>query len=208
VADVPANKRQQQAAATQEQLISAAREVFEERGYQAATVGAITERARTAHGTFYLYFRNKEDAFCQVMTGVSAELMREATARWDRDPHAGVEAGMRGFLTVFAANGGVWRALLEGAFQSERVMEVWLQIRQGFVDRLTGLFETQQRTGEVRAFDPVLVANALGSMAEWFAFTHLVMGQPPTDDGSIERSVQVLTDLWHHAVWGEVPEVP
>ena len=71
-------KRQQQAAATQEQLLDAARDVFAERGYQATTVGAITTRANTAHGTFYLYFRNKQDAFAAVMTSVTDELYREA----------------------------------------------------------------------------------------------------------------------------------
>jgi AcrR family transcriptional regulator len=50
--DVSVNKRQLQAAATQEQLLAAARDVFEEKGYQATTVGAITDRAATAHGTF------------------------------------------------------------------------------------------------------------------------------------------------------------
>ena len=54
-------KRQERAAATQSQLLEAAREVFCERGYQATSVAAITDAASTAHGTFYLYFRNKED---------------------------------------------------------------------------------------------------------------------------------------------------
>ena len=50
------SKRQAQAAATQEQLLRAARGVFAARGYKDTTVGAITKAANTAHGTFYLYF--------------------------------------------------------------------------------------------------------------------------------------------------------
>ena len=51
-------KRRQRAAATADQLLAAARETFEARGYQATTVGAITEAANTAHGTFYRSFKN------------------------------------------------------------------------------------------------------------------------------------------------------
>lgn len=50
-------KRQKRAVATSEQLLIAAREVFQTNGFQGTTVGAITDAAATAHGTFYLYFR-------------------------------------------------------------------------------------------------------------------------------------------------------
>ena len=80
-----ANPRHQQAAATRRQLLDAAREVFEARGYRATTVGGITDRASTAHGTFYLYFRNKEDAFCQVIESVIVdELALAAVVPADR----------------------------------------------------------------------------------------------------------------------------
>jgi AcrR family transcriptional regulator len=67
----PASKRQQGTAATADQLLNAARDVFESRGYTSTTVGAITSAANTAHGTFYLYFKNKEDAFGKVMASVT-----------------------------------------------------------------------------------------------------------------------------------------
>lgn len=199
------NRRAQQAAATQEQLLRAARDVFEERGYLGTSVGAITERASTAHGTFYLYFRNKEDVFCQVMTGVAADLMQEATAPWEEDPRQGIETGMRGFLRVFEEHAGLWRCLLEGIFQSDSIHDVWLDIRKGFLDRLAAVLRVEQEAGRVRDLDPVLTANALGAMTEWFAFTHLVMHQPPPGPAAQERAAEVLGDLWFHAVWGTGP---
>ena len=51
--------RQARAEATRLQLVQAASGVFADRGYRGATVAAITERAETAHGTFYLYFEDK-----------------------------------------------------------------------------------------------------------------------------------------------------
>ncbi len=42
-------------------LLDAGMRVFAERGYHAARVDDIVRAARTSHGTFYLYFANKED---------------------------------------------------------------------------------------------------------------------------------------------------
>lgn len=42
-------------------LLNAAMEVFGERGYHATRVDDIVSVADTSHGTFYLYFSNKED---------------------------------------------------------------------------------------------------------------------------------------------------
>ena len=44
-----------------EQLISAAWELFLEKGYDATTVNEIIERSQTSRGSFYHHFRGKED---------------------------------------------------------------------------------------------------------------------------------------------------
>ena len=80
-------KRQERAAATQQQLLEAARAVFTERGYQGASVAAITDAASTAHGTFYLYFRNKEDVFAQVMATAMDELYKQTLTELDAEKH-------------------------------------------------------------------------------------------------------------------------
>src|SRR5690348_11642183 len=46
---------------TMRKLLDAGMRVFAERGYHAARVDDIVRAARTSHGTFYLYFANKED---------------------------------------------------------------------------------------------------------------------------------------------------
>ena len=44
-------------------LLAAGRAEFDERGFEAVTVDDIARRAATSHGTFYLYFSNKDDFF-------------------------------------------------------------------------------------------------------------------------------------------------
>lgn len=198
--------RQEQAAATRRHLLDAAGAVFEERGYKATTVGAITDRANTAHGTFYLYFRNKEDAFCQVIESVIVdELAGNVVVPLDDAPRPAMEEGIRAFLSVYDKHTGLWRALLEGMLQSPRVQQMWLDLRRDLVVRLSDTFAAQQRSGRVREFDTMTVAHALAAMTEWSAFTHLVLGEPTPDrPRDPEALVTTLADLWYRSIFGEV----
>ena len=200
-------KRQQRAAATAEQLQAAAREVFESRGYAATTVGAITKAANTAHGTFYLHFKNKEDALGRVMEAVIDEMTAEARAPWTGDPYQQLLRANHRYLEVFNNHKGLWRCLIEGLHQSKAVEAMWLDLRRPFIEQLARHLARLSESGAIRRLDAVETAYALGSMVEWFAFTHLVLGEPPLTEDSIDKAAVTLTDLWFHAVYGRDREV-
>jgi AcrR family transcriptional regulator len=202
----PVSKRQRRAAATSEQLLNAAREVFETRGYAGATVGAITETATTAHGTFYLYFKNKEDAFGRVMEQVTHEMFDEARSSWDGDAYQALHGANLRYLEVFERHRGLWRCLLEGMHRSKAVEEMWLQLRRPFLDRIARNLSRLSESGAIRPMDATMSAHALGSMAEWFAFTYVVLGEPPHEEVSLDRIATTITDLWYHAVYARMPE--
>jgi AcrR family transcriptional regulator len=196
-------KRQERAAATQSQLLEAARDVFAERGYQATSVAAITDAASTAHGTFYLYFRNKEDVFAQLMASTMDELYRHTLTDLDPDTHMYDPRVARdrvaGFLEVAAGQGKIWRALLEAILVSPTIAASWLELRAVFHQGLADRLAIYQARGEFRDLDPQLVAASLAGMLEWHVFTTASFGVP----GPLEASDQVIdtiADLWAAAV--------
>jgi AcrR family transcriptional regulator len=196
------SKRQQQAAATQEQLLAAARDVFGERGYQATTVGAITSRATTAHGTFYLYFRNKQDAFAAVMASVTDELYRDAElVPPDADPRLAIRTSIKSFLEGFVRHRLLWRSLLEGSFTNPEIQALWLALRGRFLDRIQLGLTALVDAGLVRPLDAPLVANALGSMVEWTATTQFVLPSPTEATRSIDDTADALADVWFAALF-------
>lgn len=200
-------KRQERAAATAEQLLVAAREVFERQGYQATTVGAITDAANCAHGTFYLHFRNKEDAFAQVMADVIHLLYEEARGPWEGDPYPALAQANLGFLQVFSEHAGLMRCIHEGMHRSKAIEKMWLDLRRPFIARIERILGRLVEAGTVRPVNTVLAAHALGSMVEWTAFTHFVLGEPPVTSTSIEDLASTVTDLWWYAVFHlPVPE--
>ena len=196
-------KRTARAEATRAQLVRAAADVFATRGYREATVAAITEAAGTAHGTFYLYFKNRDDVFVQVISDVLDELYRHSFTPLEdlpgqRDPRV-LRERIAGFLEVCARHGGLWRALFEGALASPVVEQAWMAERQRLHEAVV---ERQRRFGEDRqgrGVDPQVVAYALGSMIEWYALSEAVFS-PSRTVVVTDAVVDSLTAVWLRAV--------
>jgi len=77
-------RREQNKAENRAALLKAARSVFAEIGYNAAGVRDIVRRTDLASGTFYNYFKDKEEIFSAVIAEMSGELLarhREGRAR-------------------------------------------------------------------------------------------------------------------------------
>jgi AcrR family transcriptional regulator len=60
-------KREDQKVLIKEKILSAAREVFTEEGFESATIGKIAQSAGVGLGTAYNYFESKEDLFILAM---------------------------------------------------------------------------------------------------------------------------------------------
>ena len=77
-------RREQNKAENRAALLKAARSVFAEIGYNAAGVRDLVRRTDLASGTFYNYFKDKEEIFSAVIAEMSGELLarhREGRAR-------------------------------------------------------------------------------------------------------------------------------
>ncbi|MGN6695721.1 MAG: TetR/AcrR family transcriptional regulator [Aquihabitans sp.] len=200
---MPGVKRQERAAATQSQLLEAAREVFAERGYQATSVTAITDAASTAHGTFYLYFRNKEDVFAQLMATAMDELYAHTLTDLDPETHLYdpnvARDRVKGFLEVAVSQGKIWRALLEAILVSPTLAASWLELRSVFHQGLADRLAIYQSRGEFRDLDPSLVAQSLAGMLEWHVFTAASFGVPGPLEAS-DEVIDTIADLWASAV--------
>ena len=90
-----------------EAILTAAREVFAEKGFHAAGIADIAAKLDVGHGTIYRYFENKLDIFLTLYDALNEELLR--IARGTRpDTATCVEdyiAEMQKFYTEF---GGVF----------------------------------------------------------------------------------------------------
>src|SRR6266581_4403053 len=111
----PARERElrAQGKATMRKLLDAGRTAFEERGFHAARVDDVVKAAKTSHGTFYLYFANKEDLF-RALTLDVAERMVELAADFpefssDGDGRDALRAWLDQFADLYEQYGAVIR---------------------------------------------------------------------------------------------------
>ena len=65
---------------TRDKLLRVARDVFEDDGFDGASVSRIVDEASVSRGTFYLYFESKEDIFRTLAEDLLEPGRRAATS--------------------------------------------------------------------------------------------------------------------------------
>jgi len=97
--EVISGKREQTKAANRQAILDAARSVFAELGYGATTVRDIIRRTGLASGTFYNYFRSKEEVFQAIMD--ESALRIRPRLKDERLKAKTFEDFLQGMFTVF-----------------------------------------------------------------------------------------------------------
>ena len=69
------NARKQRSAARREAILAAALDEFSSRGFEAARLDDVAKRAGVAKGTIYLYFRDKENLFQELIRAMLVPLI-------------------------------------------------------------------------------------------------------------------------------------
>ena len=77
--------------------------MFADRGYHAARVDDIVKAANTSHGTFYLYFKSKEDLFRALALEVAESMVELARDLPPLSPDGDSIVALRAWLERFSA---------------------------------------------------------------------------------------------------------
>ncbi len=129
---------------TRRRLSDAALRVFAKRGYHQTRVDDIVRAARTSHGTFYLYFANKEDLLRQLAiecAGAIEDLATRVPAVGpDADGLAALQEYLGTFLATYGHYGVVIRAWMEQQVSDRDVdrlgVQAFTHLAEAFAARL------------------------------------------------------------------------
>jgi len=153
---------------TMSRLLDAGMRVFAERGVHAARVDDIVRAARTSHGTFYLYFPNKEALLRALAVECAEELDALSTTLGsvsaDEAGYAELRGFLEGFFKTYRHYGPVIRAWMEGQVEDREVSILGVK---AFTDIATALGKQMRAVGAPADQSAV---SALMAMLERFAY--------------------------------------
>ncbi len=190
---------------TRQRILDAARQVFARFGYVDASIEHIVTLCHVSRGTFYYYFKNKEDIFEQLVLALSQAWERVRASSDATDPYLRIEAANRAYLQMWAAHRDIMANLFQISAIEPRFEELHRGIRGRFVERIRRNLERELASRKCRDLDPVVASHALGEMVDSFAYRWL--GERSVEIGyeDIEHVVAELSELWYHALYGGRP---
>jgi AcrR family transcriptional regulator len=187
-----AGRREERKAQNRAKLLEGARRVFAEKGLGEATARDIVRETDLASGTFYNYFRDKEDAF-QALLQEMAERSRAIVRAQRREPGRTVEERVanayrayfawaveeRELFQVFRRNAGAIALMPDSGIFEMGIIELFEDLRDW------------EESGDLPALDLDYLATATVAMGFQIA-THLIDRDPP----DVESATRFCTRMF------------
>ena len=185
-------KREQTKVANRQAILNAAREVFGELGYETATVRDIIRRTGLAAGTFYNYYRSKEEVFAALADDGARRFapilkgLRGKGYSFEEFVHRAISAYF-GFIAdehaTWAAHRPAGEPHLHIQGETPEMAAVFAEIRDAMADDIAG------RKGPFA--DPDYMAAACIAIAREVG--DRMMERRPVDvSGAVEFAVQMI----------------
>lgn len=180
-------------------ILETARTVFRKVGYYRASVSEITRQANVSMGTFYQYFKNKEQLFIELTDLVVADFIKKSESN---DPGRGdatdrLQRMVERCLQHTRDNFAFHRSLGE----SELVDLVTIGYYESIVRYFRDFFREEIQAGTIKPLDPNMIAYALIGICDFIAMDWGAeeIGFEP------DRAVEMITDILYNGISGTAP---
>ena len=196
----PAEQRELRAQGrrTLRRLLDAGLRVFARRGYHAARVDDVVRAAHTSHGTFYLYFSNKEDLLRALAVDCADRLTDLASDVGPIGPDAAGRAELHRFLgrflDIYRHYGPVIRAWMEDQVGDRHVDRLGVRAFTAIGERLA---LRMREGGQHAPAGQRATVGALMALLERFSYG-VASGRIAADDDALDT----LTTVVHRGFFG------
>lgn len=188
--------------ATRTALLEAARQVFKEQGYYGASVSEISRRSGLAQGSFYQYFKNKEQILLEINDLIITSFLQQA----EELTQVGLD-----FETRLRRAVGLLFNHIRDNFYFHRILgefELIDPVTIGYHDALARFyrrfFRHEAAQGTIRPLDPNLIAYGLIGLTYFQAMDW----GPDREVFSPEQIVDLTLDLIRRGIAGPKPWTP
>ncbi|WP_167760349.1 TetR/AcrR family transcriptional regulator [Paraburkholderia pallida] len=190
---------------TEASIKDAARRVFARDGFVNAKIGDIAEEAGKAIGSFYQYFKNKEELLLALAEEFRIALRDNIhpPCGIDEDPFENLREMLLSFWQVYREHGAVAVAVFQASMVNDSFASIWREIRAEGIRVSSTRIRLAQRLGYCTGVDPEIAGSSLCSMIEFTCYNWVVA------NGDLEMlgrdvSDEVLTDTLTKMVVGAI----
>ncbi len=182
--------------ARRQQLLEVARRRFLADGYAQTSVSAIVREAGVAQGTFYIYFKNKE----QVLVHLRHEVLSAYIAAF-ADGTAVETAGPRSDARLVGGIRRIYQSVAEHralvkvfrqATTGEKTERIWLDGRETLSRPLAALLRAGVDDGSFFVDDPRLSAHLLLALFDDLLYEALEYEKPAPGDETLRHSCRFM----------------
>jgi len=182
---------------TRERLLTAARAVFEERGFDGTRMGDIAEAAGVSHGTVYTWFPTKVDILHAVAGSMTDAMGASLRAPEDADLTRRIAIANERYFAAYRQCARLLEVVQQAAVVDESFRDILVDLRRAHVDRVARAIGRMQADGMASTdLDPHTSAAALCGMVEGFARHWLGQGEQHEE----ELALRTLDALWVRAL--------
>ncbi|HKQ81529.1 MAG TPA: TetR/AcrR family transcriptional regulator [Steroidobacteraceae bacterium] len=180
---------------TEAMIKDAARRVLARDGYVNAKIGDIADEAGKAIGSFYQYFKNKEELLLALAEEFRVALRDSISppSSIDEDPFENFREMLGSFWRVYREHRAVAVAVFQASMVNESFAAIWREVRAEGIRVSSTRIRLAQRLGYCTGVDPEVAGSSLCSMIEFTCYNWAI------GDGDLEilgRDIDddVLTD--------------
>ncbi len=162
---------------TRARIVDAAHAVFLEKGYHRTKVVDIIERAGCGHGTFYDYFKSKDDVLMAILEDFIRELARLGESsrvlmkRIAFDDYDAIRILLRGINEVFDRHGDLNNVYIEAALETPMFGEVFNEFHRVFSSILEDKILEMQEAGKCEGLNPRTASQILVTLVGFTAYS-------------------------------------
>jgi len=185
-------KRERTKAQNRRAILEAACEVFTESGYDGASIRDVIRRTGLASGTFYNYFRDKEEVFHAVLEERTTELRLRlrAVRQVETELDAVVREGFRVYFSFIVEDRPLFDLLRRNAGTVHTLVDT-PALENGIAELFEDLRALAARGDLPAAIDLDYLSAAMGGVAFELGIRMVEQERP-----DVERTATFATDLF------------
>ncbi|RFC69415.1 MULTISPECIES: TetR/AcrR family transcriptional regulator [Mesorhizobium] len=195
---------------TRYRLKIAAARALEEVGYTDLKVSDVCSNAGVALGTFYVYYKDKNEIAIEVVIDFVTHMYE--TARQVGHGRSDFDAILntnRAFVAMYEANPGLMKCHVQLQSQLSEFQDIWRPMHQKWIETLgRSIARRSQYKGGIGS--PVGVARALEGMVFYYLYSVIVSQDhlfEEEDPSRADNLALMLSSVWYRAVYCKDPPV-